>query len=95
MSLSFAAMKHDFHALTYTFIVTAIHKYQHFHECTNHTLFETPSLPKKEYTSTFFECQNAHDNNKNQAKKLKVYENILIFTDPPPPPPESVWFVHP
>ncbi len=37
----------------------------------------------KEYTSTFFECQN-----KNKAKKLKVYGKICYF--PSPPPPESV-----
>ncbi len=27
----------------------AVHKCQHFQECTNHRLSETPSLPKKEY----------------------------------------------
>ncbi len=61
------------------------HKCHHFHECTNHTLSETPSPPKK-YTSTFFECQTSHENNKNQAKKLKVYEKMLIFTDTPTSP---------
>ncbi len=36
-------------------ILVAVHKCQHFHECTNYTLSETPFPPqKKEYTSTFF-----------------------------------------
>ncbi len=39
-------------------------------------------LPHKEYTSTFFECQNPHENNKNQAKKLKVYRKNVVFHRP-------------
>ncbi len=39
--------------------------------------------PPKEYTSTFFECQNPHENNKNQAK---VYRNFFDFHRPPPSP---------
>ncbi len=37
-----------------------------------YTFWDTP-LPPKEYTSTFLSVKNPHENNKNQAKKLKVY----------------------
>ncbi len=53
--------------------------------------FWDPPLQKKEYTSTIFECQiflsakNPHENNKNQAKKLKVYRFFFDFHKPPPP----------
>ncbi len=45
--------------------------------------FWDPS-PQKEFTSTFFECQNSQENNKNQAKKLKVYRKNGDFHRPPP-----------
>ncbi len=56
----------------------AVHKCQHFHDCTNHTLSETPTLStlsKKNSTHQhFLSAKNSHENNKkNQAKKLKVY----------------------
>ncbi len=40
-----------------TCILGAVHKYQHFHECIIHFL-RPPSI-KKEYTSTFCECQKS------------------------------------
>ncbi len=62
----------------------AIHKYQHFHECTNHTLSETPSPPKKKSTHQhFLSAKNRHENNKNKAKKLKVYGKNVDFHRPP------------
>ncbi len=47
--------------------------------------FLRPQPLRKEYTSTFFECQNPHENNKNQAKKLRVYGNNVDFQRPPSP----------
>ncbi len=43
--------------------------------------------PKKDYTSTFFRTKNPHENNKNPAKKLKVYSKNV--PPPPPPPPKG------
>ncbi len=66
----------------------AIHKCQHFHECTNHKLSETPPPPKKKSTHQhFLSAKNLHENNKNQAKKLKVYGKKKRFSQPHPPPP--------
>ncbi len=45
---------------------------------------KSPPPPKKEYTSTFLSAKNPHENNKNQAKKLKVYEKNVDFHRPPP-----------
>ncbi len=64
---------------------------------TIHFLRHLPPPQKKEYTSTFLTAKNPNENNKNQAKKLKVYGEKGWFsqtTNPPSPPPESVWFVH-
>ncbi len=47
-----------------------------FHECTNHTLSETPSPPHQKSTH---QHENPHENNKNQAKKLKVYRTNIDF----------------
>ncbi len=62
--------------INFIFILEAIYKCQHVRECTNHTLSETqppfPSPPQKEYTLIFLSAKNPHENNKNQAKKLKV-----------------------
>ncbi len=41
--------------------------------------FLRPAPPKKEYTSNVFECQRSPWNNKNQAKKLKVYRKNVDF----------------
>ncbi len=66
------------------FILAAVHKCQHFRECTNHTLSETLSLH-------FLSAKNPHESNKNQAKKLKVFEKNVDYHRHPP---EIVWFVH-
>ncbi len=62
----------------------AVHKCQHFHECTNHTLSERPSPPKKSTHQHFLSAKNPHENNKNQAKTLKVYGNVFDFHRHPP-----------
>ncbi len=41
--------------------------------------FLRPQPLRKEYTSTFFECQNPHENNINQAKKLTMYGKNVDF----------------
>ncbi len=42
-------------------------------------------LPQKKSTHQhFFSAKNPHENNKNQAKKLKVYEFFFDFHSPPP-----------
>ncbi len=57
---------------------------------TIHTLSETP--PQKKCTHQHcLSAKNPHENNKNQAKKLKVYQKMSIFTDPPPHPKCMVW----
>ncbi len=57
-----------------------IHKFQHSWVYKLYT-FSLP--PQKKYTSTFLSAKNPHENNKNQAKKLKCMEKMLIYTDPP------------
>ncbi len=61
----------------YANVLGAVHKCQHFQLCTNQTLSEAP--PPKEYTLTFLIAKNPHENNKNQAKKLKVYGKNVDF----------------
>ncbi len=63
----------------------AVHKCQHFHECTNHIyiLSETPPPPQKSTHQHFLSAKNHHENNKNQAKKLKVYRKNVDFQTPP------------
>ncbi len=46
---------------------------------TIHFLRPPPHPPKKEYTSTFLSAKNPHENNKYQAKKLKVYRKNVDF----------------
>ncbi len=58
---------------------------------TIHFLRPLPPPPKKEYTSTFLSAKNPHENNKNQAKKLKVYGTNVDFHRPPPPSPTKVY----
>ncbi len=41
---------------------------------------------KKVYTSTFLSAKNPHENNKNQAKKLKMYRKNVYFHRPTPLP---------
>ncbi len=41
-----------------------------------------PPLQKKEYISTFLSAKNTHENNKNPAKKLKVYRKNVDFQTP-------------
>ncbi len=48
-----------------------------------HFLRTPPPLPTKEYTSHFLSAKNPHENNKNQAKKLIVYEKNYDFHRPP------------
>ncbi len=59
----------------------AIHKCQQYQECTNHILSETPS-PQKSTHQHFLSAKNPHENNKNQAKKLKVYGKNVDFHRP-------------
>ncbi len=75
------------------FLSGAVHKCQHFHECTNHRLSETPPPPpqKKSTHQQFLSAKNPHENNKNQAKKLKVYEKYFDFHNSPLPPPSKVY----
>ncbi len=43
-------------------------------------------LPKTKSTHQYFlSAKNPNENNKNQAKKLKVYEKNVDFHRPPPP----------
>ncbi len=51
--------------------------------------FLKPHPPPKKAHINFLSAKNPHENNKNQAKMLKVYGPIH-----PPQPIESVWFVH-
>ncbi len=41
----------------------------------------------------FLNAKTVHENEKNQAKKLKVYGENIDF-NPPPHSLENVWFVH-
>ncbi len=52
---------------------------------TIHFLRPTPSPPKKSTHQHFVSATNPHENNKNQAKKLKVYGNNADFHRPLPP----------
>ncbi len=48
--------------------------------------FLRPPPPKKSTHQHFLSAKNPHENNnKNEAKKLKVYGIFLIFPGPPPP----------
>ncbi len=68
----------------FPFPLGAVHNCQHFHECTNHALSETPSpAPKKSTHQHFLSAKYPHENNKNQAKKLKVYGKNVDFHRPP------------
>ncbi len=73
--------------LIFKTLLGAVHNCQHFHECTNHTLSETPFPPpqKKCTHQHFLSAKNSHENNKNQAKKLKVYGKNFDFHRPPTP----------
>ncbi len=50
----------------------AVHKCQHFHECTHHTLSET-TLPSKEKSTHqhFLSVKNLPENNKKSGQKVK------------------------
>ncbi len=48
--------------------------------------FWEPLPPKKRTHQHFLSAQNPHENNKNQAKKLKVYGKNIDFQRPPSPP---------
>ncbi len=64
---------------------------------TLHFLRPPPPPPQNSTHQHFLSANNPNENNKNQAKKLKVYGEKGWFsqtTNPPSPPPESVWFVH-
>ncbi len=69
--------------LNNTIDLGAIHKCQHFHECTNHTLSETPP-PKKSTHQHFLSAKNPHENNNNQAKNVKLYGKNVDFHGPSP-----------
>ncbi len=71
-------------------LLGAIHKCQHFHECTNHPLSETPPPQKKSTHQHFLSAKNPYENYKNQAQRLKVCGIILIFTDPTPSPRKCI-----
>ncbi len=47
---------------------------------------------KKSTHQHFLSAKNPHENNTNQASKLKVYWKNVDFHRPPPP--ESEWFLH-
>ncbi len=47
--------------------------------------FLRPPSPQKSTHQHFWSAKYPGENNKNQAKKLKVYNFVLIFKDPPPP----------
>ncbi len=51
----------------------------------NVNIYMTPSHQKKSTHQQFLSAKNPHENNKNQAKKLKCTDKMLIFTDPPRP----------
>ncbi len=61
---------------------------------TIHFLKPSPPPQKKESTHQhFLNAQNPYENNRNEAKKLEVYEKNVDFHRPLRAP-ESVWFVH-
>ncbi len=48
------------------------------------------ALPQKKSTHQhFLSTKNPYENNKNQAKKVKVYRKKKIFTDTPQPSPQK------
>ncbi len=49
--------------------------------------FLKPHPPKKSTHQNILSAKNPHENNKNQAKKLKVYGTNVDFLRPHPPPP--------
>ncbi len=57
-------------------------------------IFNLIGTPQKSTHENILGAQNPHENNKKQAKKLKVYSKNVDFHRPPTSPPESVWFVH-
>ncbi len=73
----------------YLILLWAIHKCQHFHECTNRTLSETPFPQKSTHQHL---PKNPNENNKNQAKKLKVYGIVFDFHRPPHSPQKCMVF---
>ncbi len=50
---------------------------------TIHFLRRPPIPPKKSTHQHFLSAKYPHENNKNQAKKLKVYEKNVDFHSPP------------
>ncbi len=51
----------------------------------SYTFWEPLPTPKKSTHQNFLSAKNPHENNKNQAKKLKVYGKNVDFQRPPPP----------
>ncbi len=47
-----------------------------------------PPLQQKSTHQHFLSAKNSHENNKYQAKKVKVYGKKLDFQTPHPPPPK-------
>ncbi len=47
--------------------------------------------PPKKVHQHFLSAKNPHENNKNQAKKLKVYRKNVDFHRPPLPLPQKVY----
>ncbi len=56
--------------------------------------FLIPLPPKKSTHQHLLNAKNPHENNKNQAKTLKMYGKNVDFHNPHPLPPKSVCFVH-
>ncbi len=59
---------------------------------TIHFLRPPPPPPKKKSTHQhFLSAKTPHENNENQAKKLKVYRKNVDFHTHTPPPPLKVY----
>ncbi len=69
--------------LSNVWLLGAVHKWQYFHECTNHTLSETPSLPPPErvHINIFWVPKIPMKIIKIRPKS--VWKKNLIFTDSP------------